>query len=280
MAVHYEMRYATNPTDAKSYDTERIRNEFLVQNLFSPGDVNMVYSFYDRLVVGGAVPKAEDLILETIDPLKAEYFCERREVGIINIGGDGSVEVDGTSYELSYKEALYVGRGARKVVFKSADSNKEARFYFNSALAHKEFPHKKVTLEDAEVLKLGSSEAANERELNKMLVNTVIETCQLQMGMTVLKTGSVWNTMPPHVHSRRMEAYLYFEVPEDQAICHFMGETDETRHIWMKNEEAVISPPWSIHAAAGTSNYIFIWGMAGENMDFGDMDKSEAIDLK
>ncbi len=280
MAVHYEMRYATNPTDAKSYDTERIRNEFLVQNLFSPGDVNMVYSFYDRLVVGGAVPKAGDLILETIDPLKAEYFCERREVGIINIGGDGSVEVDGTSYELSYKEALYVGRGARKVVFKSADSNKEARFYFNSALAHKEFPHKKVTLDDAEVLKLGSSEAANERELNKMLVNTVIETCQLQMGMTVLKTGSVWNTMPPHVHSRRMEAYLYFEVPEDQAICHFMGETDETRHIWMKNEEAVISPPWSIHAAAGTSNYIFIWGMAGENMDFGDMDKSEAIDLK
>jgi len=279
MSVNYEIRYATHPEDARNYDTERVRKEYLVQSIMVPGNINMVYSLYDRYIVGGAVP-VSDLKLETIDPLKAEYFLERRELGIINVGGKGHVKVDGQEFELEYKEALYVGRGNRIVIFKSADDKQPAHFYFNSAPAHKEYPVKKVTLKDAEVVELGTLESSNARKINKLLVNSVVETCQLQMGMTELKPGSVWNTMPAHVHNRRMEAYFYFEVPEGQAICHFMGQPQETRHIWMKNEEAVLSPTWSIHSAAGTSNYIFIWGMAGENLDYGDMDVIQPDDLR
>lgn len=279
MSVNYEIRYATHPEDARNYDTERVRKEYLVQSIMVPGNINMVYSLYDRYIVGGAVP-VSDLKLETIDPLKAEYFLERRELGIINVGGKGHVKVDGQEFELEYKEALYVGRGNRIVIFKSADDKQPAHFYFNSAPAHKEYPVKKVTLKDAEVVELGTLESSNARKINKLLVNSVVETCQLQMGMTELKPGSVWNTMPAHVHNRRMEAYFYFEVPEGQAICHFMGQPQETRHIWMKNEEAVLSPTWSIHSAAGTSNYIFIWGMAGENLDYGDMHVIQPDDLR
>jgi 4-deoxy-L-threo-5-hexosulose-uronate ketol-isomerase len=244
-----------------------------------PGNINIVYSLYDRYIVGGAVP-VSDLKLDTIEPLKAEYFLERRELGIINVGGKGHVKVDGQEFELEYKEALYVGRGNRIVIFRSADDKQPAHFYFNSAPAHKEYPVKKVTLKDAEVVELGTLESSNARKINKLLVNSVVETCQLQMGMTELKPGSVWNTMPAHVHNRRMEVYFYFEVPEGQAICHFMGQPQETRHIWIKNEEAVLSPTWSIHSAAGTSNYIFIWGMAGENLDYGDMDVIQPDDLR
>jgi 4-deoxy-L-threo-5-hexosulose-uronate ketol-isomerase len=204
--------------------------------------------------------------------LKAEYFCERRELGIINVGGNGSVSVDGTVYELAFKEALYVGRGNKTIVFSSETDKDPAHFYLNSAPAHKEYPVKKVTLKDAEVVHTGTMEESNARTINKLLVNSVVQTCQLQMGMTELKPGSVWNTMPAHTHSRRMEAYFYFQVPEKQAICHFMGDPKETRHIWMVNEQAVLSPTWSIHSAAGTSNYVFIWGMAGENLNYGDMD--------
>ena len=280
MSVNYQERFAVHPSDAKKYDTERLREEFLVQNLMVQDEINMVYSHYDRLIVGGAVPVRDSIFLETIDPLKADNFLERRELGIINVGGEGIVEADENTYELKYKEALYLGMGTKKVLFSSKDKNKPSHFYFNSAPAHRNYPNRHITLDNAEVVELGSLESSNARKINKLLVHSVVETCQLQMGMTELKPGSVWNTMPVHTHSRRMEAYFYFEVPEDQAICHFMGQPDETRHIWLANEEAVISPTWSIHAAAGTSNYIFIWGMAGENLNYDDMDKRMPNQLK
>ncbi len=279
MTINYEERYAYNPQDFKQYDTERIRKEFLVEKLMETGKINMVYSHIERYIVGGAVP-VDQLVLETIEPLKADYFCERREIGIINIGNTGSVLVDGKEYVLEFKDALYIGKENKEVIFKSADQENPARFYFNSAPAHKEFPVKHVTLKDANVLQLGSLESSNERNINQLLINTVVETCQLQMGMTELKPGSVWNTMPAHTHNRRNEVYFYFNLPEEQAICHFMGEPEETRHIWMKNEQAVISPSWSIHSAAGTSNYIFIWGMAGENLDYTDMDIIKPTELR
>ena len=279
--MNFEIRYAVHPEDFRtSYDTTRIRKEFLVDKLMVPGEVNMVYSFYDRYIVGGIVPTSSPIQLEAHDELKAEYFLQRRELGIINVGGDAKITADGTEYVLKYKEALYLGRGVKEVVFESTDAAKPAHLYMNSAPAHKELPSKHVTLADANVLQLGSLETSNERQINQLLVKEVVETCQLQMGMTELKPGSVWNTMPSHTHSRRMEAYFYFEVPEKQAICHFMGDPEETRHIWMKNEEAVLSPSWSIHSAAGTSNYIFIWGMAGENLDYTDMDVRQADELR
>ena len=227
---------------------------------------------YDRYMVGGAMPVTKQLKLETADELKTEQFLDRREMGIINIGGDALVDAGGKTYKLGFKEALYLGKGTKGVVFKSADAKRPAKLYINSAPAHHSYTSKKVTLADAEVVVLGNPESSNHRTVNKLLVNSVIETCQLQMGMAELKSGSVWNTMPVHTHNQRMEAYFYFEVPDKQAICHFMGNPDETRHIWMKNEQAVLSPSWSIHSAAGTSNYTFIWGMSGENLDYGDMD--------
>ncbi len=280
MATIYEERYAYHPDDFKQYDTGRIRKEFLIEKLMEPGNIHLVYSHIERYMVGGAVPVNEPLLLETIEPLKADYFCERREVGIINVGNTGSVLIDGEEYVLEFKDALYIGKGNKEVIFKSVDAEKPAHFYLNSAPAHKEYPVKHVTLNDANVLHLGSLESSNERDINQLLINTVVETCQLQMGMTELKTGSVWNTMPAHTHSRRNEVYFYFNVPEDQAVCHFMGQPKETRHIWMQNEQAVISPSWSIHSAAGTSNYIFIWGMAGENLDYTDMNIIQPTELK
>lgn len=281
MKTNYEIRYAANPVDAKNYDTERLRKDFLIEKVFTPNEVNMVYSMYDRMVVGGAMPVGEVLTLDAIDPLKAPYFLTRREIGIYNVGqGKGLVHVDDKTFELNYKEALYLGRGDRKVSFESVDKNEPALFYFLSATAHTTYPDKKITKQDAVVAHLGSLEMSNERDINKMIVNQVLPTCQLQMGMTELAVGSVWNTMPAHVHSRRMEAYFYFELPEDQAICHFMGEVNETRHIWMHNNQAVLSPEWSIHSAAATHNYTFIWGMGGENLDYGDQDFSLITDLK
>lgn len=224
------------------------------------------------------MPQGTTLRLEPLDDFRAEYFLERRELGIFNVGAPGTVTVDGTVYELQYKEALYVGQGCKVVEFDSLGSD-PALFYMNSAPAHRAFATKKVGRSDAEIVQLGSAETCNARTLNKMLVNPIIETCQLQMGMTEMKTGSVWNTMPAHTHDRRMEIYFYFEIPEGQAVSHFMGQPQETRHIWMHNQQAVISPPWSIHAGAGTSNYTFIWGMAGENLNYGDMDKVAVTDL-
>ena len=280
MKTNYEVRYAAHPEDVRHYDTGRLRRDFLIERLFAENEVNMVYSMYDRMVVGGAMPVGESLLLESIDPLKATYFTQRREIGIYNIGGTGIVQVGEECFCLNYKEALYVGRGDREVRFTSEDAQHPAKFYFNSTTAHASYPCRKVTKQDAVVAHMGSLEMSNERNINKMLVNQVLPTCQLQMGMTELAPGSVWNTMPAHVHSRRMEAYFYFELPDDQAVCHFMGEPQETRHIWLHNEQAVLSPEWSIHSAAATHNYTFIWGMGGENLDYGDQDFSQITDLK
>ncbi len=267
-----ELRYAANPDDVKSYETKKLRKDFLIEKVFIPDEISLVYSMYDRYMVGGAMPVKNQLKLESPYELKSEQFLDRREMGIINVGGEAVIDTSGQTFNIGFKEALYLGKGTTGVVFRSADSHKPAKLYINSAPAHHSYPSKKITLADADVVVLGNPESSNHRTVNKLLVNSVIETCQLQMGMTELKTGSVWNTMPVHTHNRRMEAYFYFEVPGQQAVCHFMGDPDETRHIWMKNEQAVLSPSWSIHSAAGTSNYTFIWGMAGENLDYGDMD--------
>ena len=280
MKTNYQLRYASNPVDAKNYDTKRLRDDFLIERLFADDEVNMVYSMYDRMIVGGAMPKAEELKLEAIPPLKADYFTTRREIGVFNVGGSGYIMVGKEKFKLNFKEALYIGRGDREVVFGSDNAEEPAKFYFNSTTAHKEYPCRVVTKKDALVAYMGSLETSNERNINKMIVSQILPTCQLQMGMTELMPGSVWNTMPAHVHSRRMEAYFYFEVPAGQAVCHLMGEPEETRHIWMKNNQAVLSPEWSIHSAAGTHNYTFIWGMGGENQDYGDQDFYDINELK
>lgn len=279
MSTSYETRYASSPQAVKNYDTAQLRSEFLIDNLMESGKINLTYSHYDRYIAGSAVP-IQSLTLESIDPLKSSFFLERRELGIINVGGNGTVTADGVVYELGFKDALYIGSGNKEVVFKSDNANNPAKFYLNSAPAHTNYPNKKVGLAEANKLQLGSMETANHRTVNQMIIGGIVTTCQLQMGMTELKTGSVWNTMPSHVHDRRMEVYFYFDIPENQAVCHFMGQTDETRHIWMNNHQAVISPPWSIHSGAGTSNYSFIWGMAGENLDYGDMDVCKITDLR
>lgn len=280
METHYDVRYACSPEELKTMDTAELRKQFLIENVFEEENIHLTYSHYDRLIVGGAMPVESSLPLEAIDPLRAEYFLERRELGIINTGGEGYVMADDHVYTLHFKEALYIGKGIKEVHFSSKDPNIPAKFYINSAPAHTSYPNKKVTKKQAEVVEMGSLETSNHRMINKLLVNSVVQTCQLQMGMTELKHGSVWNTMPAHVHDRRMEAYFYFELSEGNAISHFMGQPEETRHIWLQNDQAVISPPWSIHAGAGTSNYTFIWGMAGENLDYGDMDKWEIADLR
>ncbi|MBL7971379.1 MAG: 5-dehydro-4-deoxy-D-glucuronate isomerase [Prolixibacteraceae bacterium] len=280
MSIIFEERFASHPQDAKQYDTAELRQHFLIEKVMEDDKIYLVYSHYDRYIAGGAVPANGPLELTAIDPLKAVHFCDRRELGIINVGAKGSVTVDGTEYPLDFKEALYVGKGARQIVFKSESTTASARFYLNSTPAHKELPVRHITMKDANVLQMGSPLTSNERQISQLLISKVVETCQLQMGMTELRPGSVWNTMPAHTHSRRMEVYFYFNVPEGQAVCHFMGQPQETRHIWMVNEQAVISPNWSIHSAAGTANYIFIWGMAGENLDYGDMDVVQPNELK
>lgn len=279
MATDYQTRYAASPQAVKKYDTQQLRDEFLIDNLMQPGKINLTYTHYDRYIAGSAVPESA-LTLEAIDPLKAAFFLERRELGIINVGAAGTIEVDGTSYTLGHKDALYIGMGAKEVIFKSDDAKKPAKYYLNSAPAHTTYPTKKVSLAQANKIELGSLETANHRTVNQMIIGGIVTTCQLQMGMTELKTGSVWNTMPAHVHDRRMEVYFYLDIPLEQSVCHFMGQPQETRHIWMQNHEAVISPPWSIHSGSGTSNYTFIWGMAGENLDYGDMDVAKITDLR
>ncbi|WP_420399289.1 5-dehydro-4-deoxy-D-glucuronate isomerase [Flagellimonas sp.] len=279
MNTQYESRYASNPETVKQYDTTDLRSEFLVDNLMQKDRIVITYSHYDRYIVGSAVP-GKSLKLEPIEPLKADYFLERRELGIMNVGGAGTVEVDGVPYQLGHKDALYIGQGNKQIVFKSDEPEQPSMFYFNSAPAHTSYPTKMVSVQEANALELGSMETANHRIVHQMIIGGVVDTCQLQMGMTTLKSGSVWNTMPAHVHDRRMEIYFYLDVPAEQAVCHFMGQPEETRHIWVHNHQAVISPPWSIHCGSGTSNYSFIWGMAGENLDYSDMDVAPITELR
>lgn len=286
--VNWTMQTACNPQDVKNYDTEKLRSSFLMEKVMTANRINLTYSMYDRFVFGGAMPVGKVLTLDTFDALKADYFLERSELGIINVGGEGIVTVDGQKYELGFKEALYVGRGHKKVTFASKSASKPAKFYLNSATAHKEYKTQLITIDGREgslkanSFAAGKMEDSNDRVINQLIVNNVLEEgpCQLQMGLTELKPGSVWNTMPAHTHSRRIEAYFYFNVPDGNMVCHLMGEPQEERLVWMANEQAIMSPEWSIHAAAGTSNYMFIWGMAGENLDYSDMDKIKYTEMK
>lgn len=279
--MNYELRHARSPQEVSQMNTGQIREDFLIPDLFSiENEFKIVYSMYDRMIVGGIKATSNYKEIPVIDQLKAPYFLHRREMGIFNIGeGEGTVKVDDKEFVLGYKEALYLGKGERKIFFKS-NSNKPALFYFNSAPAHHTFPDKKVTKKEAIIVELGDTATANKRTINKLIVREVLETCQLQMGLTELHIGNVWNTMPAHTHSRRMEVYLYLEVPQEQTVCHFMGEPYETRHVFMKKNDAIISPAWSIHAGCATHNYSFIWSMCGENLDYGDMDTVAINQLK
>jgi len=279
-----EIRHGSNPNDAKHYTTEELRSNFLIENLFTPGEKKLVYTHIDRIIAGGIVPTSKSITLdENVDTMKqlgVSYFLERRELGIINIGGAGKVVVDGVEYSLANKDGLYVGMGAKDVVFSSDDAAKPAKFYINCAPAHKTYPNVKIDIAKAKKVPMGDAKTCNKRTICQFIHPDVLPTCQLTMGMTMLEEGSVWNTMPAHTHERRMEVYLYFDMPEDAVVFHFMGEPNETRHIVMKNEMAVISPSWSIHSGCGTQAYTFIWGMVGENQTFNDMDTIKTNELK
>ena len=285
-----ELRTAVSPRDVKHYTTDRLREEFLIQDLFVPGQIKLVYSHIDRIITGAAVP-VEPIALTAGDELRAEYFCQRRELGVINIGGAGTITIDGRVYNVGYKEAMYIGMGSKDIVFASDDASAPAKFYLNSAPAHRTCPtvlikpegtpeEGVVIVKEENKVELGTLEDANHRVICKYILPGQVESCQLEMGMTRLEPGSVWNTMPCHTHDRRMEVYMYLDMGADDAVFHMMGEPNETRHIIMHNEEAVISPSWSIHSGVGTKNYSFIWAMCGENQEFTDMDFVETRDLR
>ena len=293
--VNFTVQTACHPDDFKHYDTEKIRDRFVMEKVMDKDKINVTYTMYDRLVYGGAMPVERELTLEPFDELKAEHFLDRRELGVINVGGAGIVTVDGEGYELDFKEALYVGCGKKTVTFKSLDKANPAKFYINSAPAYREYVTQRITSDQnckkpgytiGNFIKAGSLKESNARCINQLIVYPVLSKvsgggcCQLQVGLTELQEGSVWNTMPQHTHNRRMEAYFYFNVPEGQAICHQMGRPREQRLVWLHNEQAITSPEWSVHSAAGTSNYMFIWGMAGENLNYGDMDKVPVMEMR
>jgi 4-deoxy-L-threo-5-hexosulose-uronate ketol-isomerase len=267
-----EIRHSINPEDAKKYDTDKLREEFLIQKLFIPGELKLIYSNFDRIIVGGIIPLKEPVPLETEINMGTDFFLERREAGVVNIGGLGKILIDNEEYTLGAKDCLYIGMGARNVVFSSEDKSNPAKFYMNCAPAHKNFPAEKIGIKDAEPIHLGALSESNKRTIYKYIHPDGVKSCQLVMGVTELEPNNIWNTMPCHTHVRRMEVYLYFHIPEDAVVFHFIGQPEETRHIVIRNEEAVISPYWSIHSGVGTKNYSFIWGMVGENQTFSDMD--------
>lgn len=285
-----EVRTAVSPKDFKHYTTDRLRQEFLIDNLFKQDEITLVYSHIDRIITGSATPVNQKLVLTAGNELRAKYFLERRELGLINIGGDGIITIDGKVYNVDARDGMYIGRGAKDISFESKDSKNPAKFYLNSAPAHTVYPTVHIKLEgeamegvvivkDENKVEMGCLEDSNNRIINKYIVTGQVESCQLAMGLTKLKPGSVWNTMPAHTHDRRMEVYLYFDMEEDNFVMHYMGEPNETRHIVMRNEQAVISPSWSIHSGCGAKAYTFIWGMCGENQDYADMDHIKNKDL-
>lgn len=286
--INYSILTACHPDDVREYDTEKLRERFVMEKVMENDQIHLTYTMYDRLIFGGVMPVSKELTLESIEPLKAPYFLYARELGVINVGGEGIVTVNGKAYQLQFKEALYVGRGNKTVTFRSINPDKPAKFYINSAPAHHAYKTQWITIDgregslQANSLKAGKMEESNDRIINQLIVKNVLEEgpCQLQMGLTELKPGSVWNTMPAHTHNRRIEAYFYFDVPQGNRVCHLMGQPQQQRLLWLADEQAVISPEWSIHAAAGTSNYRFVWGMAGENLDYNDMDKIPYADMK
>lgn len=274
-----EVRHSVHPDDVKRLTTEELRERFLIQGLFQPDEIKLVYSHVDRMIAGSACP-IKALALSGGKELGVSYFLERRELGVINIGGAGVVKVDGAQYKLDSTDALYVGMGAKEIIFTSEDAKKPAKFYLNSAPAHTTYPTVKIERKGITPVHLGSIQSSNERNIYKYIEPNTVKSCQLVMGMTVLEPGNMWNSMPCHTHDRRMEVYLYFNLPEEASMFHLMGEPDQTRHLVLKNEEAVISPSWSIHAGVATSCYAFIWGMAGENQAFDDMDHVAMKDLR
>ena len=267
-----EIRFQSSPREVKGMNTQQLRENFLVQNLMQANQIQLVYSHFDRVIVGGAMPVSNPVLLPNEAELRADYFLERRELGIINVGGAGSVEADGVVYELNKLDALYLGKGTRSVSFTSASADQPAQYFLLSAPAHHTYPNRRMQKDEAAPVHLGEKATSNERTIYKYIHQEGIQSCQLVMGLTVLKEGSVWNSVPPHTHTRRMEVYFYFDLPEAHRVFHLMGEPQETRHIVMANQEAVISPPWSVHCGPGTTNYGFIWAMAGENYTFTDMD--------
>ena len=267
-----EIRFQSSPREVKGMNTQQLRENFLVQNLMQANQIELVYSHFDRVIVGGAMPVSNPVLLPNEAELRADYFLERRELGIINVGGAGKVEADGVVYELSKLDALYLGKGTRSVCFSSASADQPAQYFLLSAPAHHTYPNRRMQKDEAAPVHLGEKATSNERTIYKYIHQEGIQSCQLVMGLTVLKEGSVWNSVPPHTHTRRMEVYFYFDLPEAHRVFHLMGEPQETRHIVMANQEAVISPPWSVHCGPGTTNYGFIWAMAGENYTFTDMD--------
>ncbi|MFN7252668.1 MAG: 5-dehydro-4-deoxy-D-glucuronate isomerase [Anaerobacillus sp.] len=275
-----QTRYATNPEDVKSYTTDKLREEFLVETIFELGKVHLTYTHNDRMIFGGVTPAEEELTIKLDKELGVEYFLERREMGIINIGGHGIVILDGTEYDMQLQDGLYVSKGTKEVLFRSKDAANPAKFYINSTPAHHIYPTVKIDINKISPLEAGSSETLNDRKIYQYIHPNVCESCQLQMGLTMLSQGSVWNTMPCHTHERRMEVYLYFNMEPETRVFHFMGKPEETRHLVLKNEQAAISPSWSIHTGTATSNYTFIWGMCGENITYHDMDFVKMEELR
>jgi 4-deoxy-L-threo-5-hexosulose-uronate ketol-isomerase len=276
-----DIRQAIHSEHAKTLDTAGLRRQFLVENLFLPDQVTLTYSHVDRIIVGGVMPVAAEQAFgpELARRFAVPHFLARRELGLVNVGGAGTVTVDGEAFAIGPREALFVGAGAQDVRFRSVDPAQPAKFYCNSAPAHRSFPHRRITLAEASPQTLGDARTANRRTINKFIVPGVVDSCQLTMGMTVLEPGSVWNTMPCHTHERRMEVYFYFDLPPEAAVFHLLGRPDETRHLVVRNEQAVISPSWSLHSGVGTQAYTFIWGMVGENQVFDDMDHLKVSDL-